>query len=146
MFRNTYVIAPLLSLTVLMAGGCGRKGQELGFVTGTVTLNGSPVPFAFVQFQPIDPPGTYGSAYADPKGHYELQFTKSSKGAPLGKHEVTIRTPKKDEIQIEDEATGKMVLPDLPPGFVEKLEKRFAATVEPGSNSIDFELSNPGLK
>lgn len=143
--HNRWKAVFALSL-ILLVGGCGHDGPELGEVSGTVTMNGKPVPFAFVKFQPVEPPGTYGSAYADKDGKYELQFSMSRQGAPVGQHEVTIRTPKKDEIQVEDKTTGKMVTPALPAGFVENLEKQFSREVQSGDNKIDFELSGPGTK
>lgn len=129
-----------LFLLLLLPSGCS-EGPELGEVEGKVTFKGQPIPFAYVTFQPVDPPGTYGSAYSQPDGTYILKFSGSRNGAPVGKHLVSIRTAAKDEIEVEDKSTGLMVRPELPEGYQEKVELYFDQVVESGSNEIDFELS-----
>lgn len=124
----------------LLASGCSDD-LNLGAVHGKITLHGSPVPFAYVQFTPVDPPGTYGAAYSDINGEYVLQFSKSREGAPIGKHEVLVRTSTRDEIQVEDKTTGLMVTPQLPKGYQEKLETKFQREVQEGDNEIHFELN-----
>ncbi|MFM7058801.1 MAG: carboxypeptidase-like regulatory domain-containing protein [Planctomycetota bacterium] len=130
----------LLGFRVLTAGvGCS-DGPPLGTVSGKVTQGGQPIPFAYVQFQPTDPPGTYASAYTDVEGQYELRFSESRNGALVGRHEVTIRTAALDEIQVEDRETGKLVTPALPAGYQPKLELKYERAVEAGANTHDFQL------
>ena len=62
----------MASLGLFLASGCS-EGPELGIVSGTVKLQGQAVPFAYVMFQPVDPPGTYGAAYTKADGTYELR-------------------------------------------------------------------------
>jgi hypothetical protein len=135
--------AGLLGVTAL--AGCA-DGPELGDVTGKVVQDGQPVPFAYVLFQPIDPPDTYASAYTNVAGEYELQFSPSANGAMIGRHEVTIRTSSKDEIEIEDKTTGKMVVPPLPAGYRERLQVKFERDVKPGDNLHDFDIANAPLR
>lgn len=144
----------LASLGLFLASGCS-DGPELGLVSGTVKLQGQAVPFAYVVFQPVDPPGTYGAAYTKEDGTYELRFSDSRNGAMLGKHQVKIRTASKDEIQVEDKNTGLMVTPELPKGYQGRLEFEFDRQVASGSNSHDFDLDptkvpkpakNPGTR
>jgi hypothetical protein len=127
----------LAALTSL--AGCDR-GPELGTVKGKVTQNGVPVPFAYLQFTPVDPPGTYGSAYSDADGNYSLKFSRTRDGAPVGKHEVLLRTSRKDEIQVEDKSTGLMVTPKLPEGYKANVELVFDREVFSGNNEINFDL------
>lgn len=140
LFKSS-LIPVSMSLSSFFVAGCSR-GPEVGEVEGVVNWNGQPVPFAYVVFQPVDPPGTYGSAYTNEHGHYTLQFSESQNGALVGKHKVTIRTSGKDEIEIEDRATGQMVLPPLPEGYREKVELTFDREVASGENSVDFDLAN----
>ena len=129
-----------LSVGLLGVGmGCS-DGPPLGTVSGTVTQSGQPIPFAYVQFQPTEPKGTYASTYADAEGRYELRFSESRNGALVGRHEVTIRTAALDEIQVEDRETGKLVTPALPAGYKPKLELKFERAVDEGDNTIDFQL------
>ncbi|MFM8475408.1 MAG: hypothetical protein ACKOEO_06385 [Planctomycetaceae bacterium] len=130
------VAVVLLSVTA----GCS-DAPAVGEVTGVVTLAGQPIPFAYVRFQPTDPPGTYGSAYSDESGRYELKFTEGVNGALIGRHEVLVRTAAVDELQVEDKSTGLLVTPPLPKGYQERQEVIFEREVKSGSNEINLELS-----
>ena len=134
------LIPASIALSSFFVVGCSR-GTEVGEVEGVVNWNGKPVPFAYVVFQPVDPPGTYGSAYTNENGRYTLQFSESQNGALVGKHKVTIRTSAKDEIEVEDRTTGKMVKPPLPEGYREKVELTFDREVASGENNVDFDLA-----
>jgi hypothetical protein len=136
-----FLNALIVTSTLMAVCGCSM-GPQLGEVSGRVTMNGEAVPFAYVVFQPIDPPGAYGSAYASESGEYALQYSKSRAGAPVGKHSVTIRTASKDEIQVEDKTTGKMVTPPLPKSYRPRLEAKFEREVVPGRNEMDFDLTS----
>ena len=120
--------------------GCS-EGPDLGIVTGKVVQQGQPIPFAYVQFQPIDPPGTYGAAYTGVDGTYNIRFTEDRDGALVGKHKVTVRTASVDEIEVEDKSTGLMVTPELPEGYAAKLELEYDREVKSGSNEIDLDIT-----
>jgi hypothetical protein len=120
--------------------GCS-DGPELGVVTGKVLQQGKPIPFAYVEFQPIDPPGTYGAAYTQVDGTFNIRFTEDKDGALVGKHKVTVRTAAVDEIQVEDKTTGLMVTPELPEGYQPKLSLEYSREVKPGTNDIVFDLA-----
>jgi hypothetical protein len=137
-YKSLLVLGVLVATT--MVGGCSR-GPKLAAVTGQVTWNGQPVPFAYVVFQPVEPPGAYGAAYTDAEGRYELLYTKSKRGALVGRHEVTVRTSSLDEIQVEDRKTGLMVTPPLPAGYKPKAQAQFEREVASGGNEIDLDLA-----
>jgi hypothetical protein len=137
-------------LTLVLTGffiGCS-KGPELADVSGKVTQDGKAIPFAYVVYQPVEPPGTYASAYTDAEGNYRVQFTASREGALIGRHEVTVRTAGLDEIEVEDRTTGKMVTPVLPVGYRPKLQLVYEREVQTGANVIDLDLAlgNPQEK
>lgn len=134
------LIAATLLLIPLAWAGCSENGPPLGSVSGTVTWNGEPVPFAYVVFQPVEPKGAYGAAYSDADGRYELLYSRDRKGALVGRHAVTVRTSSVDEIQVEDKKTGLMVTPPLPKGYRPKLERQFERQVAVGDNAIDLEI------
>jgi hypothetical protein len=81
------------SLGVLVAGcGGGNKLPPLAEVSGTVTLDGVPLPGAVVQFIPDATNGTQGPPAvggSDQNGHYELMTVKH-KGAAIGLHKVKV--------------------------------------------------------
>ena len=64
----------------------------------------------------------------------------------IGRHEVTVRTSSKDEIEVEDRTTGKMVVPPLPAGYQERLQVQFEREVKPGDNLHDFEITSAPLR
>ncbi len=122
-----------LLLFVILAG-C-QRGPQLGRVTGTVTANGEPVPFAYVVFNPVKPPRNYGSAYANEKGQYELRFSTARNGAPVGKHQVSITAAKGDELPDDAKPSARRNVPSKYNTATE-----LQAEVKPGSNVIDFAL------
>jgi hypothetical protein len=92
-YRSAIPRAPI-PWTLALSGffvGCS-DGPELEVVTGKVIQQGKPIPFANVEFWPIDPPGTYGPAYTQADGTYNIRFTEDENGALVGKHKVTVRT------------------------------------------------------
>lgn len=128
-----------LLLLVVLTSGC-QRGPALGTVSGTVKVNGKPMPYAYIVFQPIDPPGTYGSAYADEDGEYHLRFSVHRDGAPVGKHQVSIRAAKGDELP-DDASPGTRI--HLPEKYNDQSE--LVREVKRGHNEIDFELESPVL-
>lgn len=122
----------LLMTSVLV--GC-QRGPNLAKVTGTVKVNGEPLPYAYVVFNPIKPPRSYGSAYANAQGQYELQFAGDSKGALVGEHKVSITSAKGDEIPVGAEFARGFVIPAK-----YNTDTELVREVKAGSNVIDFDL------
>lgn len=126
-------------LFILFVTGCGSSGQPLGAVTGTVTLDGKPVPGALVTFISKEPDGTSSYGKTDTSGKYRLEFTTDKFGAMLGAHDVTIVTKRVSESDESD--TGKVVKTEFVP--IPKHYERGALTVEvkSGNNVHDFALT-----
>ena len=83
----------LVCIALIVAAGCSgapADQPELGLVSGTVTLDGQPLPEAYVTFTPKK--GRSSSGITDGAGHYELFYTGDTKGAMIGRHKVDIRT------------------------------------------------------
>lgn len=85
---------------VLVVGsflGCGGDdGPELGQVTGTVTLDGQPLPGGTISFIPDNSAGTTGplsDSEIGPDGTYVLNGAGGRQGAVIGKHVVTVIGP-----------------------------------------------------
>ena len=121
------------------AAGCHR-GPDLGTVTGTVRVNGQPLPFAYGRVQSFNPPGTYGSAYTDKDGTYELQFSKSYRGAPIGQHRITIRPASGEELPEDGRPVAAVQLPDRFTSGGEVIRE-----VKPGHNVHDFDIQAPPI-
>ncbi len=75
--------------------GCG-SGGDLATVQGTVTVDGTPLANASVEFQPQGDGGSPSYGTTDSEGNFELMFTFSKAGATPGKHTVRV-TPGVDE-------------------------------------------------
>jgi hypothetical protein len=135
--RSCFVATSLAA--ALICAGCGKaQGPEMAAVTGTITLDGRPLPDVNIQFVPEASGGSpsFGGTNAD--GEYRLMFSQNRSGAMLGKHRVEIAARE----QRLDEG-GNPIGPEpvkvpakyLKPGAL-------TATVEPGSNTIDFPLDS----
>lgn len=123
--------ALVLALTVVCGVGCsGPKRPPLGEVNGTVTLDGRPLPRALVTFVPIAGPGRTAHAYTDSDGRYSLFYLRDIPGADVGQHVVRITT-------VSEEFRGRESLPTR-----YHAQSMLIATVEPGSNTHDFQLTS----
>lgn len=118
----------LVCLALVLAG-CGQRGPSLVRVTGTVMIDGRPLPNAYIHFTPTA--GGRGShARAAGNGRYALDFLPGRPGAVAGTHRVSISTA--------DESGGSETVPAR-----YNRESELTATVEPGATTIDFDLKTP---
>jgi hypothetical protein len=139
--RSTAIASVLLLL--LFLAGCGTKG--FAPVSGTVTLDGKPLPNASVNFQPLDSKqsGQGSAGKTDADGHYSLRVVVDNKaGAVVGKHRVSISSVKEDDPSY-DPPPGK-----LPPKARDPIPTKYNAKsqltfeVPPGgSDKADFNLT-----
>lgn len=123
-----------------IATGCGGAASddtpELGTVSGTVTLDGSPVPKATVTFKP-EAGGRPSSGTTDDQGYYELQYSLNNNGAVPGKHTVRITTA----TTITNEAGEDTDVPEKIPAKYNS-ETELTEEVKPTSQTIDFALKS----
>ncbi|WP_139228475.1 carboxypeptidase-like regulatory domain-containing protein [Planctomicrobium piriforme] len=119
--------------------GCSpdRKGlPELAEVQGTVTLDGSALGDAVVEFVPLEA-GRNCSGKTTSSGQYRLAFTSDVAGAPPGEYQVRITS-----FFAKKEYNEKGI--EIP--FVEKIPAKYnskttlTASVKSGKNEINFEL------
>lgn len=128
------------ALLFAVIAGCGGSGPEMGSVTGKVTLDGQPLEGATVQFQPVTgEPKSPSSGVTDASGYYELKFTASKDGATIGDHKVTISKTVTTEDANGNEGEEKETLPAK-----YNTKSDLTATVEAGSQTIDFALDSEG--
>lgn len=122
----------LFSITLLL--GCGGTNEG---VTGTVTLDGQPLPDAEVVFTPQEG-GRPASAMTDAEGKYDLVYTINETGAPAGKYIVRIRASK-----TETGEDGRDVnTPEVVPAKYNQNSELVAEVKEGESNQFDFELES----
>jgi len=128
--RGTWCFAFVVGLaasSVAVTGCGGIKTPPLGLVEGTITLDGVTLPAATIVFTP-DGPGRSSTAVTDTGGRYTLAFLRDIPGANVGTHTVRITT-----------ATGKRGVREILPARYHR-RTELAATVHPGTNTIDFAL------
>lgn len=125
----------LLTSGILMGCGGGPDLPDMGTVTGTVTLDGKPLPGVQVGFEPEGvPEGRPSMATTDEQGNYELSYNAETKGAIVGTHTVRVTTP-----QDAPDPMGTFKDP-IPPKFnrASTLKKEVVA----GENTINLELTS----
>ncbi len=121
----------VLMLPLLCLCGCGPAGPELAEVSGTVTLDGQPLPGFIVNFIPVEK-GTTSSGITDETGQYRLMFTRDRSGVLLGEHHVTF-----EAMPLDDQPKNRVRLPRK---YTRTGE--LTATVQRGANSIDLDLAS----
>lgn len=138
MFHKSALMVVVLNLFVISLVGCGRvDGPQVADVSGTVTLDGQPLPGVNIQFAPDGPGGSPSFGGTNQNGQYRLLFSPTKAGAMLGKHrvEITARETPRDE-------DGELLLNVKQVKLPKKYTKPGALTaeVQPGSNVINFDL------
>ena len=131
---------------LLLFSGCFGGNSDLGSVTGTITIDGEPISYANVTFMPVQGRASIGRT--DENGVYKLVYTVGQEGALIGNHKVIVRTKvvkepnygekgaeTKDPVRLK----GRKEL--LPKKYCDRNSTELTATVESGSNTIDFDLT-----
>lgn len=127
----------LICLSLALAA-CGGRPDGLVGVSGTVSLDGQPLPEATLLFKPVGG-GRPSAAITDQRGDYELEYTAGTYGARPGRYRVSITTAR----TVEEESGQEVSVPEkLPP----KYNARTELEVEVGQSGqpIDFELDSEG--
>jgi hypothetical protein len=138
MHRTTVTRIHELSFLLVIAfsaTACSRTPANVAQVKGKVTLGGQPLPDATVMFTPTAATGSPSAGRTNAAGEYELVYTREVKGAEKGEHSVTIST--------YAAATDDPPAPETPekvPFVYREGDKKLTATVNPGSNEINFDL------
>lgn len=128
-----------ICLASLLLAGCSQAPEDMpdvAPVSGTVLLDGQPLPYATVVFQPTE--GRSSNGQTDAEGKYELRFNQDTMGAELGAHQVIITTFR--EFDHPSDPNQKASPELLPAKYHSKSE--LTATVESGDNEISFELKS----
>lgn len=130
------------AVVLLCLVGCGG-GPDLpptAPVSGTVTLDGKPVPRGMVQFVPDASQGTQGPPAVgaiDSDGHYELS-TAGVEGAVVGRHRV--RVDAREPWTNDDDPPPESLIPER---YNNPGTSGLTVEVQPDThNSIDLPLSS----
>lgn len=162
MFPRKQVLSILFCFGVacFSALGCGRKGPDVQFVTGVITLDGAPLEGAMVAFSPRDGHGlgAVGTTQSDGRFTLNAAASRPGSGTTRGEYAVTIEKSEYAEypdIPQDDPRYGTpeherliSIADATPPTFI--TPRRYAdvgtspltAVVESGTNEFVFELSS----
>lgn len=125
---------------IVCIAGCGRSGPEVAKVSGTVTLDGKPLPDAFVFFRHEDG-GRISEAITDDAGKYMLNYSSEESGAMVGTNTVRIST----FVEAVKEDSGAIVKgtnkKELVPARYNK-QSELTGKVQSGRNTLDFDLKS----
>lgn len=135
--RFGLAMAGVLGLIVL--AGCGRGPDNVGRVSGKVTLDGQPLAHATVMFSPQQA-GSPSVAVTDASGQYALHYTALIPGALAGAHRVTVSTFTAGDPDADPPVAR--VAERVP--FKYNLRSELTATVHRGRNAVDFALASDG--
>lgn len=139
-------LVALAMLAVLPA--CSKAIKTEG-VTGVITYNGEPLANATVKFIPTDSTGSQSYGKTNEKGEYKLQtlLGAADAGTTPGEYKVTVDCITTVEtgnmIEENGEEKPETVAESLIPAKYNNAETSgLTATVAPGDNTINFDLSD----
>lgn len=122
-------------LLLLVSVGCKGDGYSLAPVTGTVSIEGEPVPELTIAFYPIGSkenpaPGPFSSAKTDSEGKFVLVSRYGKEGAVVGPHRIGFELPGDMDEEALGEAMGEleemMSEPGADPASVKAAKDRIA--------------------
>lgn len=122
----------LVSLTaaIVLSTGCSQGDRPpLGYVSGTVTIDGEPLRGVIVAYLPDQ--GRTAVGTTDENGKYEIEYLQGVKGCKVGPSTIGFMAP-----------TGGSPSHAIPPKYENKSE--FKVDVKAGNNKFDFNLESDG--
>ena len=123
-------------LTLLFGGllsiGCG--GQNSGSVSGVVTIDGKPADGLQVEFIPVDLNNPPALAYTSQGGNYQLIQGRGNRQIPVGDYRVAISV-------FPETAPPEIRALKLPPKYASATDTELKATIQSGTNEINFDLT-----
>lgn len=131
---------------IALVVGCGDSvDYQLAPVSGTVTLDGRPVPYTQIVFQPKATaenltPGPGSTAFCDEQGRFELKTVRGEPGAVVGLHSVQIYAHGPPKPTSGDVDVG----PKAPEAFPARYNVSTRLTFEvpaDGATTADFHLT-----
>ena len=141
MFYRFQFLQLTLCILLLFSVGCAGGDSNIGQVEGVVNLDGEPLKRALVCFYPTD--GRASAGRTDEEGHYELRYIRNVKGAVVGPHKVTISTYiHREDDPPTSEFGGNGREETMPPKYLDRRKTELSATIESGSNKVDFKLTS----
>ena len=128
------VVLLLHVVTALSCLGCGSKHPGLVPVSGTVTIDGQPVPVGQVKLSPEGHRAAVGRI--DENGKFRLTCFELNDGAPLGTHPVTVTA-----VEQVTETSNRW---HAPIEYANQSESQLQVTIDGPTDNLDIELTWEG--
>ena len=127
----------------LLLCGCGGSKYSTAPVSGTVRMNGKPLPNAALTFQPVGG-GMASVGATDQDGRYTLEFYDSGQpGAIVANHRVVIRTHRRANTEDTSSDRADPSLRDpIPRRYNDATELTMEVPAD-GTDAADFDLKSP---
>ncbi|MEO0530086.1 MAG: hypothetical protein AAF266_05840 [Planctomycetota bacterium] len=129
----------MLPLAVLLLSGCSQSPFDAD-ATGTITLDGNPVPPGVVIFA-AEKPGAGASKGNIEDGRYVI-ITRHERGLDPGKYRVAVRVFDKGTPPAPGERQMAKLAPLVPEKYLDPKTSGLEYEVKPGSNEINIELTS----
>jgi hypothetical protein len=123
----------------VIAGASGCGGPYDAYVTGVVTLDGTPIPRGTVKFTPENS-GPSGYGLIDGDGEYEI-MTGREVGLQSGSYVVTVVANEESTPNANPSLPPKPGKAITPPWYRNQTQSPLHYTVEVGGNELNLELS-----
>jgi hypothetical protein len=117
---------------VLLIASCNNTTPDVAPVSGRITLDGKPVEFANVTFQPEGKSPGVGKSNKD--GYYELIYKRGVVGGPVGQNTV--------RVTLDTELAHRPN--NIPARY--NVDSQLQREIKPGKNEIDLELTTQEKK
>lgn len=132
MISSRVCVFVCLGFSLAIFAGCQGGGE--GSVSGTVTVDGTPVNGLEVTYIPTDPAmGGEALAYTRGGGKYTVIRGRGNTTIPVGEYRVTISV-------FEEDSTLEIPKVNLGNNYTSSTDTELRANVSSGENTIDFEL------
>lgn len=140
--RRALFLALAAVPVALLPMACGGSlGPQMARVSGTVTYKGKPVPRGTVSFVATRPGQRNATGIIDQGGRYQLQTENPADGAEVGDYDVAIFSHEEQILDYTPKTPVK-VERTIPEKYENPKNSGLKKTVSPGSNTIDFELTD----
>ena len=143
---NIQLIALVFAMCLLLCGCGGDSFPPRAAVSGTVTLDGTPLPQGVVRFVPVG--GSANSKWSIPIVNGEFSAEKKA-GPAIGKHRIEIESTDIGGFELDDEdaldrlaAERRKVKVVKVPSWYGTSSRLKETVTEDGSNEFTFELSS----
>ncbi len=141
--RSSRIILGLALLCGPLVGCAGSDGLPREAVSGTVTLDGQPLPDGAIQMIPVDKKDGIAAGAIIKDGKYEIE---REKGLVPGQYRVVINSGQAPAAAPADGPPGPVVASDTPKELIPSqynLESTLTADVKAGTpNSFPFDLKS----